>query len=302
MTDIPHYDVIVIGGSYAGAAAALQLLRAHRHVLVVDAGERRNRTVLHSQGFITQDGRDPAALAAEARRDLEAYPTLTWVAGVATTARATDRGFAVTFGDSTTATATKLILATGVRDTLPDIAGLAERWGDSVASCPYCHGYECAKGAIAVIGTGPMSLHQAQLLSEWGQVDFLTEGLVQLEPEVHADLTARGVMIIETPLREITNRATITLEDGTSRDYAGIFTSSRIDPASDIAAQLGCEMEETAMGVTVKVNEMQATSVDGVFACGDLATPMASVSIAVGKGAVAGVATHQSLVFGGSHP
>lgn len=297
MTQTPDHDVIIIGGSYAGTAAALQLLRAHRRVLVIDAGERRNRTVPHSHGFITQDGRDPADLARAARRDLEAYPTLTWADGLATAARADGRGFGVSFGDGASATASRLILATGVRDTLPDIAGLAERWGDSVAACPYCHGYECAKGAIAVIGTGPESLHQAQLLSEWGQVDFLTQGLVPLDQAARDALSARGVTITETPLRDITARATIRLIDGTTRDYAGIFTASRFQPTTDIAAQLGCEMEETAMGTTVVANEMQATSVGGVFACGDLASPMASVSNAVGKGAVAGVATHQSLVF-----
>lgn len=297
MTHTPDHDVIIIGGSYAGSAAALQLLRAHRRVLVIDAGQRRNDTVPKSHGFITQDGRDPADLARAARRDLEAYPTLTWADGAATTARADAQGFVVTYGDGKSATAARLILATGVRDTLPEIAGLAERWGDSVAACPYCHGYECAKGAIAVIGTGPESLHQAQLLSEWGQVDFLTQGIVPLDKAAQDDLSARGVTIMEAPVHEISGRATIRLADDTTRDYAGIFTATRIQPATDIAAQLGCEMEETAMGTTVVANAMQATSVDGVFACGDLATPMASVSNAVGKGTIAGVATHQSLVF-----
>lgn len=292
------HDVIVIGGSYSGAAAALQLLRAHRRVLVIDAGERRNRTVPHSHGFITQDGADPATLAAAARADLHAYPTLTWIDGTATNARAVQGGFDVTLHDGTTATATKLILATGVRDQLPEIPGLAERWGDSVAACPYCHGYECDKGPIAVIGTGPGSEHQAQLLAEWGQVDFLTRGLVPLDDAMRTDLARRRVTLIDTPVAEISDRATVTLTDGTTRSYNGIFTATTFAPSSPIAAQLGCEMEENPMGRIVKVDGMQATSVPGVFACGDAATFMASVSIAVGKGSLAGIACHRTMVFG----
>ncbi len=292
------HDVIVIGGSYSGAAAALQLLRAHRRVLVIDAGERRNRTVTHSHGFITHDGVDPAVLAAAAHADLHAYPTLTWIDGTATAARATPAGFEVTIHDGTTATGAKLILATGVRDTLPDIPGLAERWGDSVAACPYCHGYECDKGPIAVIGTGPGSEHQAQLLSEWGQVDFLTQGRVPLDDAIRADLARRRVTLIDTPVAEISDRATVTLTDGATKPYNGIFTATTFAPASPIAMLLGCEIEENPMGQVIKVDGMQATSVPGVFACGDAATFMASVSIAVGKGALAGIACHRDLVFG----
>ncbi|MBV7408091.1 NAD(P)/FAD-dependent oxidoreductase [Maritimibacter sp. DP1N21-5] len=296
--DQTHHDVIVIGGSYSGCAAALQLLRAHRRVCVIDAGERRNRTVPHSHGFITQDGVDPAALATAARADLHAYPTLTWKDDTAIDARQTETGFEITLHDETRVTSAKLILATGVRDILPDIPGLAERWGDTVAACPYCHGYECAQGPIAVIGTGPGSEHQAQLLAEWGQVDFLTQGLVPLDEAMRADLERREVTIRDTPVTAITGRATVSLSDGSTQSYNGIFTATTFAPSSPIPAQLGCEMAENPMGQIITVDEMQATSVPGVFACGDAATFMASVSIAVGKGALAGIACHRDLVFG----
>src|SRR5215212_7100600 len=142
------HDAIVVGGSYAGIAAALQLVRARRKVLVIDGGARRNRFASSSHGFLGQDGRDPGEIAATAREQLLAYPTVTWIEGAATRAHAAGTAFAVTLGDGATHEARRLILASGVTDELPDIPGVAERWGRSIFHCPYCHGYELGGGRI----------------------------------------------------------------------------------------------------------------------------------------------------------
>ena len=144
------HDVIVIGGSYAGMAAALQLLRAYRAVKVIDAGERRNRFADLSHGFLGQDGVAAAEIALTARRQLEAYPTLSWVEERATAVTGGTDDFTVTTADGELHHARRLLFATGLTDELPDIKGLSERWGKSVFHCPYCHGYELDRGPIGV--------------------------------------------------------------------------------------------------------------------------------------------------------
>ena len=146
-----HYDAIVIGGSYAGLSAALQLARARRRVLVIDAGVRRNRFASASHGFLGHDGRAPEAVAAEGRSQLLAYPNVRWVDGLAEDAHHRPDGrFGFRVGNAEVSAA-RLVLATGVRDELPPLAGLAERWGRSVFHCPYCHGYEMDAGRIGIV-------------------------------------------------------------------------------------------------------------------------------------------------------
>ena len=171
------HDVIIIGGSYAGLAAALQLGRARRRVLVIDEGVRRNRSASHSHGFIGQDGVDPAAIAAKGRAEVLAYPTVKWLDARAESAARIEGGFAVTAKNGERHEAERLVLALGIVDQLPDIAGVKERWGKSVFHCPYCHGYELNQGNIAVIATSPQSVHQAMMLPDWGTTTYFTPRL-----------------------------------------------------------------------------------------------------------------------------
>jgi len=292
-----QHDVIIIGGSYAGMAAALQLLRARRKVLVIDAGLRRNRFASHSHGFLGQDGVDPGEIAATARRQLEAYPTLTWIDGTAEAASGTKDDFAVTVAGGERHAARRLLFATGVADGLPEIEGLQERWGKSVFHCPYCHGYELDRGQIGVIASGPMSIHQAQMIPEWGEVTFLTNEAFTLDPEARADLKARKVTIEETPIARIEAHADIALTDGRKLSFAGLFTAPHATPATPIAEGLGCEHFETPMGVQIRTQDSKETSLPGAFACGDVARMPHSVSLAVADGAWAGANIHRTLIF-----
>ena len=167
------YDVIIIGGSYAGLAAALQLVRARRHVLIVDAGQRRNRFAHHSHGFLGQDGQPPEAIAAKGRSEVLAYPTVTWREALATEARSVSDGFVVRAG-SDEHRGKRLILATGVVDEFPAIPGLAERWGKQIFYCPYCDGYEFEMGRLGVLATSDASTRFALLVSEWAGVGKTT--------------------------------------------------------------------------------------------------------------------------------
>jgi thioredoxin reductase len=292
-----QHDVIVVGGSYAGMAAALQLLRARRTVLVIDAGLRRNRFASHSHGFLGQDGVDPGEIALTAKRQLEVYQTLAWREGEATTASGEKDDFVVSLANNETHRGRRLLFALGVADALPDIPGLAERWGRSVFHCPYCHGYELNQGRIGVIATGPMSLHQAQLLPEWGETMLLTNDALILDEMARDDLARRHVTIETTSIDRLAGDADVALKDGRVLSFAGIFTASRCTPSSSVAENLGCALMETPMGVQIWTDDSRQTSVSGAFACGDAARVPHSVSLAVGDGAWAGAQLHRSLVF-----
>ncbi|MGI2033420.1 NAD(P)/FAD-dependent oxidoreductase [Rhizobium panacihumi] len=296
MTD-PIHDVIIVGGSYAGLSAALQLGRARRDVLIIDDGKRRNRFAAHSHGFLTQDGVDPAVIAADARAQVMEYKTINWLAGRAEAAERTEKGFAVTLAGKRHHSR-RLLLATGVRDILPEIAGLKERWGKSVFHCPYCHGYELNQGNIGVIAGSALSMHHALMLPDWGLTTLLVNDAFEPDAEQLKSLTARGVTVERSPIREIIGHADIVLADGRRLGFAGLFALARYEMASPLAGQLGLQLEENPVGSVIKTDPMKETSMPGVFACGDVARPMASVALAVGDGNLAGAGLHRSLLFG----
>lgn len=290
-------DVIIVGGSYSGMAAALQLLRARRRVLIIDAGLRRNRFADASHGFLGQDGVDPAKIAAQARAQLAKYPTLTWIEGVAERAKGAKDDFTIIDARGASYRARRILFATGVADALPPIEGIEQRWGKSIFHCPYCHAYELDRGRIGVIATGPLSIHQAQLLPEWGDITLLLNGASSLTDEQRVELAERRVQIEEIPIKRLEGKADVRLADERVLPFAGLFTASRTTPASPIARLLGCELEETLSGLQLKVGEAKETTVPGAFACGDVARWPHSVSLAVGDGAWAGAQVHRSLVF-----
>lgn len=293
------HDAIIIGGSYAGISAALQLARARRRVLVIDAGERRNRFAGHAHGFLSRDGESPAEIAAIGRAQLLAYPTVTWVEGRATSARQLGEDQFAVSTEGTSYTGRRVVLALGVVDELPALPGLAERWGKTAFHCPYCHGYELDGGPIATLATQPTSHHLAMMLPDWGPTTFFLQGHA-LEPDVRAGLERRGVTIEETEVRAVTgdDRITLRLADDRAPSFAGLHVLPRTRPASPLAAQLGCALEDGPLGPFITTDPTKRTSVDGVFACGDAALAMGAVAYAVADGARAGASVHQSLVFG----
>jgi thioredoxin reductase len=291
------HDVIVVGGSYAGMAAALQLLRARRDVKVIDAGERRNRFADLSHGFLGQDGVGAAEIAVTARRQLEAYPTLSWVDGRAVAVSGKKDDFTVATADGELHHGRRLLFATGLEDRLPPVAGLAERWGKAVFHCPYCHGYELDRGRIGVIATGPMSSHQAEIVSDWGPVTFLTNGAVDLDAPTRQALEGRNVSIEAALIDRIDGLADVVLEDGRRLSFAGLFTAPFCVPSSSLAEEAGCALEETMMGLQIRTDAAKQTSVAGISACGDVARMPHSVTLAVADGAWAGAQVHRSLLW-----
>jgi thioredoxin reductase len=297
-----HFDVIVVGGSFAGLSAAMQLARARRRVLVLDDRRPRNRFAPHSHGFLGQDGKAPAEIIGEATAQLAAYPTARIVVREAGKAERIGDRFVVTQSDGTTLSADRLILATGVRDELPSLPGLEERWGLSVLHCPYCHGYEVGNKRLGVLATHALSVHQAVLVSDWGPTTWFTQGIAQPAPEEAALLDTRNVLIEPTPVVEVIgaspNITGLRLADGRIVAIDALFIAPRTRMASPLAAQLGCAFEEGPMGAVIRVDEWKQTSVPGVFAAGDASSMWSNATFASAAGVAAGVAAHRSLIFG----
>lgn len=297
-----QYDVIVVGGSFAGLSAAMYAARGRRKVLVIDAGRPRNRFAEHSHGFFGQDGRSPSDILQEATRQLLAYPAVTVIEGRAERAAIAGNGFEVEMDSGESFGTTRLVLATGVRDILPDVPGLAGQWGRTVLHCPYCHGYEVAGGPIGVLATGPMSLHQAELISDWGDVTLFANGLVEPDADQAQALEKRNIRFEPGKVTELAEDGAggviVRLEDDRAIGARAVFTAPRNEMASPLAEQLGCAFNEGPLGRAIVVDDKQQTSVPGVFAAGDAARLMHNIAFAVSGGAMAGVAAHQSLVFG----
>jgi len=297
------YDVVVIGGSWAGLAAAMQLGRARRRVLVVDAGRPRNRFARTSHGFLGQDGRSPAAILDTLRAQVMAYPTVQFHPGEAKEASMSgDGAFAVDLSPGGSLRARRLVLATGVVDELPGIPGLAERWGATVLHCPYCHGYEVADGRLGVLATSEKSMHQALLLPDWSdRVTLFTNGSLSPDPDQQAALAARGVRVetrmVTALVGDPPGLTGIRLEDGEIVALDAVFTVPRTRMASGLADALGCALDDGPFGPVVRTDARKETSVPGVFCAGDAARTPHSATWAAADGATAGISAHQSLAL-----
>lgn len=295
-------DVLVVGGGVAGHSAALQVARACRRVALVDAGAPRNRFAAHAHGFVGHEGVAPAEILRRMREELRAYDTATFIQDRVMRVAPRDGGFEAATASGTTLRARRLILATGVVDELPAIEGLAERWGRSVFQCPYCHGYEHRGQALGVVAGGALAAPLALLLADWGRVTLVDAPGTPRSPEERQAFAQRGVVHRFDAIARISGTATVELAAGGALDFGALFTVTRKRFADDLASQLGCELEQGPAGAIIRADAQRATSVHGVFACGDNARMAASLAIAAGDGATAGMAAHQSLVFARLRP
>ncbi|QNK70438.1 NAD(P)/FAD-dependent oxidoreductase [Variovorax sp. PAMC26660] len=300
-----RYDALVVGGSFAGLSAAMQLARARRKVCVVDAGAPRNRFTAQSHGFFGQDGVPPLKMIADARAKVLAYPSVTFIEGHVTAAQADGAGgFTVLLqGRDVPLSADRILLAFGVQDGLPDIDGLRERWGTSVLHCPYCHGYEFSDRRLGVLFAAPMPPDHALLIAEWGPTTLFLNGnnADALDDEVRQKLQARGVTI--EPGRVVglegaaPDLAGLRIDDGRLVPIDALYVAPRPRMGSPLAEQLGCAIDDGPVAPMIRTDMFKATTVRGVYAAGDIATPFQNATLASADGVFAGVAVHRSLVF-----
>jgi thioredoxin reductase len=296
-----RHDAIVIGGSFAGLSAAMYIARARRSVCVVDAGFPRNRFAAHSHGFFAQDGSEPGAMLATARSQVAAYPTASFVEGEAVGAAREADGFSVELASGEVLESRRLVLAFGISDELPAIPGIAERWGSSVLHCPYCHGYEFSGQRLGVLKLSPMSLHQAMLIAEWGPTTLYLNGDPGPDEAALAELRERGVVIEPAAVSALhgdgTRLSAIELADGRMSAVDALYVGPRTRLNSEIARQLGCELDEGTWGPVIRTDEQRMTTVPGVYAAGDVTRSAHNATWASADGVTAGLALHRSLVF-----
>ena len=298
MTENKQYDVIIIGGSYAGLSAAMALGRSLRHVLIIDSGLPCNRRAPHSHNFITHDGEKPAVIAEKAKKQVLSYDTVTWLEDLAVGGTITRNGFTVTTESGKTFDAKKLVFATGIKDTMLPIKGFEACWGISAVHCPYCHGYELRNKQTGIIANGERAFHLASLVNNLtGSVTLLTSGKADLKPEALEKLNKHNIKIIETEISEIGHEngyvKQVVLKDGSTLPFEALYAAVPFTQHSDIPLSLGCELTEPGY---IKTGSFQETTVKGVFACGDNSSMMRALANAVYTGNLAGVMVNKELV------
>ncbi len=291
-------DAVIVGGSSAGLSAALVLGRSLREVVVIDDQKPCNRFSRASHGFLTRDGIQPSELLQLARQQLEQYPTVAVKTVTAVQIEKTDAGFEILSSDASKLQARIILLATGLHDELPPLDGIEALWGKSVFHCPYCDGYEVRGQAIAVYGVDEAALHQVMMLRNW--TDNLTLCAAngwKLSGAQRERLTRFGIQVVEQPIAALESTGAqiqaIRFVDGTSLNCDALFIRPKTTHRTSFAHDLGCQVDEHDV---VQVDLRGRTSVEGIYAAGDLSSPVRSVAIAVGQGAAAAYGINADLV------
>jgi thioredoxin reductase len=289
------FDAVVIGAGAAGLSAALALGRARRRVLVANCGAPRNAPAHAAHNVFTRDGTPPAELLRMGREQLEPYD-VTLRDDCATDVRRVDADFIVALTDREVRSR-GIVIASGVRDIMPDVPGFQELWGTGVFHCPYCHGWEVAGRPLAIYGRGDAALHFAKLLRQWtDDLILFSDGPTELEADMEDRIRSHGITIREEPIERLvgsTELQAVVLNTGETIARAGIFVRPRQELRSDLPHKLGCELTPNGL---VQADVLGRTSVRRVFVAGDAGPAMQSVISAAATGAAAGAGLNFDLL------
>lgn len=298
-----EFDVVVVGGGAAGLSAALVLTRARRRVAVVDAGKPRNAPAAHMHGFLGSDGLPPAQLLAAGRDEVVGYDGRL-IPGTASsitprpTRTAPGLGFEVALEDGRALRTRRVLVTTGLRDEVPDIPGVRERWGRDLLHCPYCHGYEVRDQPLGVLGGNPEAVLHAQLIGQWSHDVVLFTNGAALTDDEREQLVARAIGVVDAPVaRLVVNNDRLTgveLDSGHFVPRAAVFVRPRFVPNDGLLADLGCARHDNGW---VRADATGRTSVPGVWAAGNAVNPRAQVITAAGEGSAAAIDMNNDLVI-----
>ncbi|WP_326616413.1 FAD-dependent oxidoreductase [Streptomyces decoyicus] len=287
------HDVVVVGAGAAGLSAALLLGRARRKVVVIDAGEPRNAPAAHMHGFLSRDGLPPGTLLELGRAEIVGYDVPVLQGRV----EQINHGYYVRMAGGAVLKARRVLIATGLRDELPDIPGVRERWGRDVLHCPYCHAHEVRDQPLVVLGTHPGAVHQALLLRQWSDDIVFLPHTLDLTAQDRAQLEARGLHLIEGKIKHLVvdddRLRGIELADGHVVPRAAAFLFPRPVPHDELLTRLGCDKNDAGWVVTDRTGR---TSVAGVWAAGNVVDPCAQVVAAAGTGSSAAFAINTDLL------
>ncbi|MET7673410.1 NAD(P)/FAD-dependent oxidoreductase [Streptomyces seoulensis] len=290
-------DVVVIGGGAAGLNGALMLARSRRSVVVIDSGTPRNAPAKAMHGFLVLDGMAPDELLRRGREQVRGYGGLVVSGEVVAVELGADGDlrFGVTLADGRRLTARRVLVATGLRDVLPDVPGLARHWGGSVVHCPYCHGWEVRDEPIGVLATGPASVHHALLFRQLTEDLVYFTGTTDLDAATRARFAARGIRVVDTPVTEVVDDGTgalsgVRLADGQFVARRVLAVASRLEARTQGLAELGLPLEELpdGMGRRYASGAAGVTDVPGVWVAGNATDLTAQVGAAAAAGALAG--------------
>ncbi|ULQ58435.1 NAD(P)/FAD-dependent oxidoreductase [Flavihumibacter rivuli] len=292
------FDVTILGGSYAGLAAGMALGRALRKVLIIDAGNPCNRQTPYSHNFLTNDGKTPKEIAELARQEVKKYDSVSFIDGFATAGKMNSNGIVIQILSGETFLSRKLVIATGIKDLMPDIPGFAECWGKSVLHCPYCHGYEVRHQKTGIFANGDTAFELATLISNWtNDLTLYTNGKSTITAQQLLKLQEHKINIVEAEIERLENKAgyisNIVFSNGTSAQAKAIYTRLPFVQHSSIPQALGCEL--TPEGY-LKIDSAHRTTVHGIYACGDNATRMRTVANAVAMGTTTGLMVNKDLI------
>lgn len=299
------WDVIIVGGGAAGLSAALLLAQARRAVLVVDAGEPRNRFDDHMHGYLTRDGLDPKELVRLGREEAERFgAVVVRRRAVGARVREAGRRFEVELDDGEVAVGRRLLVATGIRDELPDIDGIAEDWGAAVFHCPYCSGTEVAGQTVALLACGPESIAEAHLMLQYtDSVVLLTNDCLSVPEASRRGLSARGIRLVDGAVTGTRHRTDgsfsgVVHADGRETDCDFLLVSPTTHPLRHLLDAVGATVrqEPDKDGIYVPSDDSGLTSAAGVWAAGNLRDGNAQVIDAAAQGVKAAIALNADLV------
>ncbi len=289
------YDVAVIGGGAAGLSAALVLAQSQRRVVVVDAGSPRNAPADHVHGFLSRERCSPGELLRIGRAEVCSYGGEIITATVTGVRRAGD-GFHVSLTDRPPVEARRLLVATGVRDELPRIPGLAERWTKDVLHCPYCHGQEVRDRPLGMLSTGPDGAKHALMLRQWSR-DVTLFQQQPMDDDERCGLEAMDVRVMSEPIAEVLvedDRLTgVRLANGITVPLGALFVMPGCCPNNALLTALACDIGEDGW---VRVDADGRTSVPGVWAAGNVTDESSQVVNAAAAGLNAAVAINADLI------
>ena len=299
MEENKQFDVIIIGGSYSGLAAAMALGRALRKVLIIDSGKPCNASTPHSHNFLTQDGKTPSEIATLAKQQVEKYNSIAFFNGLATHGIKTKNGFEIMVASGETFYADKLIFATGIKDIMGDMDGFAACWGISVLHCPYCHGYEVRNEKTGILGNGENGFELSKLISNWtNDLTLFTNGTSTFTEEQRQKLQQHHIKISEQEIERLEHSngyiQHVTCKDGTKHFVQAIYAPAPFEQHCKIPGTVGCELIDEGY---IKIDAFHKTTVDGIFACGDNVTRVRTVANAVAMGTTTGIMVNKEIIL-----
>lgn len=291
-------DVIIVGGGPAGLSAAIVLGRARRSVLLVDAGQPRNRHARSLHGYLGLEDIPPGELLQRGREQLRPYDTVELRRGEVADAARVEAGFRVALADGGHHTSRKLLLATGVVDAIPEVDGLMPLYGRSVHHCPYCDGWEWRDRPLAALGEGTMGLSMALKLTQWSRdVVLCTDGPAGLDPDQRNRLDRAGVPLREEPIERLEGRdgllERIVFRSGPELPRAALFFNTECRQRSPLADRLEAEVTDKQ---SVKTGKLERTRVPGLYVAGDASREVQLVAVAAGEGVAAAFGIHEELI------